>query len=137
MDNLVLRDRTKFVLLRMLRRFQLKFRHKVPLYLKLIVGLFIFVYFIEKFVIKNHLFRYRKTIIQNDLLDYNEDGLRPDWPFEITKHYDAYDLRTYASKPKIVARLGLPGERGAEKKLLHPKRNAVTTNSSVFLQFCQ
>lgn len=112
MDNLFVHERSKLALIRLLRRFKLKYRRKIPIYAKLIVILFIFVYLIEKFVIDNSLFRHRRTVIQNNLLDYNEDDLRPDWPFKISKHYDPYDLRTYVSKSKIIVKSDLPGEMG-------------------------
>lgn len=53
-----------------------------------------------------------EIVVQTDLLDYNEDDLRSDWPFEITKNYDIHDLRTYTSKPIIFSTNDLPGERG-------------------------
>lgn len=54
----------------------------------------------------------RKFIVQNDLLDYNDDGLRTGWPFQITKHYHMYDVQPYSSKRKIISSLNLPGDEG-------------------------
>lgn len=87
--------------------------------LKLIVVLFILaILFGNMFSVKK-LFRRRKFTVQKDLLDYNEDGLRPGWPFQITKNYDMYDLQSYTKKPKVVSREKLPGERGDKKWLIH------------------
>ncbi|XP_031634085.1 polypeptide N-acetylgalactosaminyltransferase 13-like [Contarinia nasturtii] len=52
-----------------------------------------------------------EIIVQSDLLDYNEDGLRPGWPFQITKNYHMYDLRKYSPKQKIISN-SRPGDEG-------------------------
>lgn len=94
------------------RRVTFKLQRRVQFYVKLFIFLAICVYVFDGLNTGNRLFRRRKIVVQKDLLNYNEDGLRPDWPFGITKHYDAYDLRTYVSKPKIISKFDLPGERG-------------------------
>ncbi|XP_031617135.1 polypeptide N-acetylgalactosaminyltransferase 1-like [Contarinia nasturtii] len=60
----------------------------------------------------NSIFRKKKVIVQDDLLDYNEDGLRSRWPFQISKYYDANDLQPYISKRKIISSSDLPGDGG-------------------------
>lgn len=107
----------KIAFMKMHRRLKSKYRRKIPVYAKIVVALSICVFFIDKIVIEHQLFRPRETLEQNDLLDYHEDGLRPDWPFKISKNYDVYELRPYVSKPKIIARSVLPGERGVCKHI--------------------
>ncbi|XP_055296045.1 polypeptide N-acetylgalactosaminyltransferase 5-like isoform X2 [Sitodiplosis mosellana] len=77
----------------------------------IIVSLILVCLFNKMFSLKK-LFRRRTFVVQKDLLDYNEDSLRTGWPFQITKHYDMYDLRTYTPKPKVISTQNLPGERG-------------------------
>lgn len=67
----------------------------------------------DKCVLKRN-FQRRKIVVQKDLLNYNEDGLRPGWPFQINKHYDVTDVRSYTSKPKFISGLDWPGEKGDE-----------------------
>lgn len=66
----------------------------------------------DKMMPERSIFRRKSVVVQKDLLNYNEDGLRQGWPFKITKNYDMYDLRTYISKPVFLSSLNLPGERG-------------------------
>lgn len=94
------------------RRISLKLQRRGGFWVKFFICLAIFVFLFDVLFSKNSPFRRRKIVVQKDLLDYNEDDLRPDWPFQITKNYDLYDLRHYTSKPKIIAKYELPGERG-------------------------
>lgn len=86
-----------------------------PRFLKVIIVLFILLVFFGKMFSVKNLFRRRKFTVQKDLLDYNDDGLRTGWPFQITKHYDMYDLRSYESKPRIISTEKSAGERGDKK----------------------
>lgn len=98
-----------------LRGFHIKLKRQTSYYFKWAVAAFIVLTVFEKLVIENGLFQRRTHIIQNDLLNYNEDNLRNMWPFKITKNYDARDLRSYTSKPRVVPTLKtaeLPGEGG-------------------------
>lgn len=97
------------------RRLTLRLKRQSSFYLKILIIFFIIALIFDKGVIENRLFRRGKLEVQKDLLNYNEDGLRPGWPFQITKHYDAYYLWSYTPKPKVVSTLDLPGERGDEK----------------------
>lgn len=99
------------------RRLFFKLRRSAPFYFQLIIVLFIFVFLFDKMVFERRLFRRKSVAVQNDLLNYNEDNLRQGWPFQITKHYDINELRTYTSKPKILPRYDLPGERGEKRYL--------------------
>ena len=100
------------------RRLYIKFKRQSSFYLKCVIAIFIVVILFDKLIIENGFFRlFRQTlVIQDDLINYNEDDLRNEWPFQITKHYDARDLRSYKSKPRIfpnVKTADLPGEGGS------------------------
>lgn len=89
-----------------------KMRHRSTFYIHFIIIFITCAFIVDKLFIDKRNFR-KKITVQNDLLSYNEDRLRPGWPFQITKHYDVNDLRPYTSKPKILAKYDLPGEKGA------------------------
>lgn len=97
------------------RRVYFRLKRKSSFYLEFVVVFVICAFVFDKLVIQKRYFRRKTVIVQNDLLDYNEDGFRPDWPFQVTKHYDMDDLRTYTPKQKIIARSDAPGERGYKK----------------------
>lgn len=97
------------------RRLHRKSKRQIVYYFKWFIAIFIVIIVIKKIFIEDELFRRRTFVIQNDLLNYNEDDLRTEWPFEIAKFYDARDLRTYTKKLKITPNVytaGLPGEGG-------------------------
>lgn len=96
---------------RLFRRLGLKLRYQIPFYIKFLVVLFVSVFLFDKIVLENRYHR-RKIHIHNDLRKYNEDGLRPHWPFQTNKHYDVNDLRSYNSKAKFNSGLDSPGEAG-------------------------
>lgn len=75
----------------------------------------------------------RKVIIQNDLLDYKEDGLRSGWPFKITKQY-LYDLQPYTSKSKIVS-TGLPGDEGDRNDIFCAYKSSMKNTSCIFCSY--
>lgn len=88
-----------------------KLRHRSTFYIHFIITFITCAFIIDKLFLEKPKF-HKNVIVQNDLLSYNEDRLRPRWPFQITKHYDVSDLRSYKSKPRILAQFDLPGERG-------------------------
>lgn len=94
-------------------RFFIKFPRRNSFYIQFVVVFIIFLYTFDRIFIDRKRYQ-RNIIVQNDLLDYNEDGLRQGWPFKINKHYDVTELRTYTSKPKVLPKASLPGERGDE-----------------------
>lgn len=100
-----------FTINRSIRRIGLKLRYQTPLFVHFLVVLFVVVVLFDKLVLENQ-FHQQKRHIHNDLLDYNEDGLRPHWTFKIAKHYDVNDLRSYNSYPKFISGSYLPGEGG-------------------------
>lgn len=102
-----------------LRRFWFKIRRRAPFYIQFIIVLFILVILYDKMVLERKNFRRKTVIVQTDLIDYNEDTLRQGWPFQITKHYDIKNLKTYTSKPKIIPKYDLPGERGKTKSIFY------------------
>lgn len=102
------------------RRFWFKMKRHAPFYIQFIIVLFIIVFLYDKMVLERKNFRRRRSVVvQQDLLDYNDvdSTLRQGWQFKITKHYDINDLRTYTSKPKIIPKYDLPGERGETKSI--------------------
>lgn len=106
-----------FTISRSFRRIGLKLRYRTPFFVQFLIILFVFVVLFNKFVLERQ-FHQRKRYIHNDLLDYNEDGLRPHWKFKIPKHYDMNDLRSYNSKSKFISGSNLPGEGGDLKFIL-------------------
>lgn len=98
----------------LMRGFHIKLNRQTSYYFKCAAVIFIFVAAFEKLIVEN-VFRRRTFIVQKDLINYNEDGLHSMWPFKITKNYDARDLRSYTSKPRIIPTVKtaeLPGEGG-------------------------
>lgn len=104
-----------FILGRLFRRSTKKFHRQRTnwyIYIKYIVIFCICAVLFQKFILERRYFRRKNSVIHQELLDYNEDDLRKDWPFKINKHYVIDDLREYVRKPKIIANRALPGERG-------------------------
>lgn len=100
------------------RSLQTKLKWQSLFYLKWAVVVFIVVIIFDKLIIENGPFRRGTFIMQDDLIDYNDDNLRNEWPLHLTKYYDVRDLRTYTSKPRIVPTVHtaeLPGEGGLSK----------------------
>lgn len=108
-----------FSIARKLRRFFLvtKMRHRSTFYIHFVIIFITCAFIVDKLFLERTNF-HKKVVVQNDLLNYNEDGLRSRWPFQIEKHYDVRDLRSYKSKPRILAHFDLPGERGEFKWFL-------------------
>lgn len=94
------------------RRLSSKFRRRCASYLQFIIIFLICAFLFDQLIRYNNTHQQKKVIVQDDLLDYNEDDLRPEWPFQIDKHYDVAELHAYVPKPKIIAKVDLPGERG-------------------------
>ncbi|XP_031617146.1 polypeptide N-acetylgalactosaminyltransferase 1-like [Contarinia nasturtii] len=98
-----------------IRRFYfkvLKWKRRSSIYLQIILVLFICMFLFDKMVLNTRFFRRKNIVVQKDLMNYNEDGLRTGWPFQINKHYDMFDLQTYTPKSRIIAKFDLPGEQG-------------------------
>lgn len=108
--------------IRTLRILGLKSRRRSSFYIQFVIVFIICAFLFDKIVIEERYFHRKNIVVQNDLLDYNEDRLRTDWPFEINKHYDVRNLRTYTPKPKILAKFDLPGERGDEKFIFESEK---------------
>lgn len=112
------------------RGLHIKFKRQSSYYLKCAIAIFIGLIVLEKLIIENGLFRRRTFfIIQDDLINYNEDDLRKEWPFQITKHYDMRDLRSYTPRLKIVPNVNtadLPGEGGFIYFLCNLKKKRVS-----------
>lgn len=96
-------------------RWTLRARRRPSFCIQFVIVFIICAFLYDRIVIENRYFQQRKVIVQNDLLDYNENGLRSQWNFQMNKHYDVSELRTYKSKPKILAKFDLPGEKGDQK----------------------
>ena len=88
-----------------------KLRNRRTFFIHFIITFITCAFIVDKLFIEKPKFR-KNVIVQNDLLNYNDDQLRARWPFQITKNYDVSELRTYKSKPRILAQFDLPGERG-------------------------
>lgn len=101
-----------FLISSLYRYLWFKMRRRCPFYMKFIVVLFICVFLYDKMVLERRHIRSKRVHIHTDLLNYNEDRLRPEWPFRITKHYHTNDLRSYTPKVRIMPNFDLPGERG-------------------------
>lgn len=86
-------------------------RHRSTFYIYFVIVFITCVFIIDKLFIEKTKFR-KIVIVQNDLLNYNEDRLRSEWPFQISKYYDVNELRSYKSKPRILTQFDLPGEKG-------------------------
>lgn len=96
------------------RFWSIKSRRRSSFFIQFCIVFFICIFLFDRIILQSHYFIRKNVIVQTDLLDYNEDKLRSDWPFQIDKHYDVNDLQTYYPKPKIIAKADLPGERGDE-----------------------
>lgn len=107
-----------FTLGRLFRRLTKKFRRQIGNRVKYIVIFFICVILFKKLILERRYFGRKSAVIRQELLDYNEDDLRKDWPFKINKHYDMNELREYVQKPRILAKAAFPGERGDDKSFL-------------------
>lgn len=111
-----------------------KMRHRSTFYIHFVITLITCAFIIDKLFIDKRNFR-KNFPVQNDLLNYNDDQLRARWPFKMSRYYDVHDLRTYKSKPRILAQYDLPGELG-EFKSLHsiclrqPFKNPLNVNFS-------
>lgn len=92
----------------------LKSQRRLPIILQLIAILIICYVLYDQLIVKHyHYWLHRPVIVQKDLLNYNEDELRSGhWPFQIDKHYDVREIRSYVSKQKIIATADEPGEKG-------------------------
>lgn len=86
-------------------------RHRSTFFLHFVIIFITCAFIIDKLFIEKTKFR-KTVIVQNDLLSYNEDRFRSEWPFQISKHYDVNELRSYKSKPRILTQFDLPGEKG-------------------------
>lgn len=93
-----------------------KYRLRSTFFLQFVVVFVTCAFIFDKVFIERPKSR-KSVLVQTDLLNYNEDGLRPTWPFKISKHYDVRTLRTYKSKPRILTQFDLPGERGEFESL--------------------
>lgn len=111
--NWLIKKLEMFLSPRKVRNFFLftKMRHRSTFYIHFVIVFITGAFIIDKLFLEKTQVR-KNVVIQNDLLSYNEDGLRPRWPFKISKYYDVSTLRTYTSKPRILAQFDLPGERG-------------------------
>lgn len=97
------------------RGLHLKFKRQSPYFFKWALAIFLLFIVFDKLIIGNGFFRRQSIVVQNDLINYNEDDLRTEWPFQISKHYDARDLRSYTVKHRIsptANSVDLPGEGG-------------------------
>lgn len=102
------------------RRLSSKFQRRCAPYLQFIIIFFICGFLFDQLIRHNNTnnIRRKKVNVQKDLLDYNEDDLRPEWPFQIDKHYDVAEVYTYTQKQKVIAKVDLPGERGKKRSVL-------------------
>lgn len=116
------------ITIRLWRSLGLKGRRRSSYYIQFIIVFIICAFLFDKIVIEERYFHRKNIVVQNDLLDYNEDGLRTGWPFEINKHYDVRDLRTYTPKPRILAKFDLPGERGDEQVIIESSKKLILLN---------
>lgn len=107
-----------FLSLRKVRNFFLitKMRHRSTFFIHFVIVFITCAFIIDKLFLEKPIVR-KNVVVQNDLLLYNDDGLRPRWPFQISRYYDVSTLRTYKSKPRILAQFDLPGERGEFESL--------------------
>lgn len=85
-------------------------------YIHFVIAFITCAFIIDKLFIDERNFR-KNIPVQNYLLNYNDDQLRTRWPFKISRYYNVNDLRTYKSKPRILAQFDLPGELGEFKSL--------------------
>lgn len=90
-----------------------KLRIRLPFVLRFLIVFLVCYIFYDIIILKYYYWPRRPVTVQKDLLDYNEDNLHlGQWPFQIDKHYDVSELRSYASKRPILATADLPGEKG-------------------------